>query len=362
MLRDQQFMQLALTQSLINLGQTWPNPCVGCVIVRGNDIVGRGVTARGGRPHAETIALAQAGAAARGATAYVTLEPCAHHGKTPPCADALILAGIKRVVIAIIDPDPRVAGNGIERLRQSGIEVVAGIGAAQAHEIHAGFFKSVEIGMPLVALKLATTRNGFLDTQSIGRRWITSQSARDHTHFLRAQYDAIMVGIGTILADDPMLNVRLPGYEHRSPMRVILDSKLRLPLNGRIAETAKSQKTIIVTCSADMDSAAKLQDLGIMVLRVPQMNMAEILKKLFAEIGITRVFIEGGFHVAQSVVRHNLADQIYWYRSDVCAPPNAQYNVRDLGFEPQPYFLDYALDSVKTFLCDELRIYKNAIK
>ncbi len=353
-----QFQQIAINLSHSNLGQTWPNPCVGCVIVRGNEIVGRGVTAPGGRPHAETIALAQAGDAAQGATAYVTLEPCAHHGKTPPCVDALIASGIKRVVIAAVDPDPRVAGQGIERLRTAGIDVVVGVGREQANDIHAGFFKAIQIGMPLGTLKLATTRNGFLDASALGRRWITSQAARDHTHFLRAQYDAILVGINTVLADDSMLNVRLPRYEHRAPLRVILDSKLRLPPESNIVKTAQKYKTLIVTESKDSAKIKSLRGAGADVLETDSMELAPVLAQLYRDAGITRVLIEGGFKVAKSALRDGLADRIYWYRNYLSASPKAQYNVQDLGFEPQPYFLDYVLDSVTTFPKDELRIYR----
>ncbi|TAH33100.1 MAG: bifunctional diaminohydroxyphosphoribosylaminopyrimidine deaminase/5-amino-6-(5-phosphoribosylamino)uracil reductase RibD [Alphaproteobacteria bacterium] len=355
---DLQYMEVALNLSLSNLGHTWPNPCVGCVIARDNQIVGRGATAPGGRPHAETIALAKAGAAAQGATAYVTLEPCSHHGKTPPCVDALIASGIKRVVIAAVDPDPRVVGQGIARLKQAGIEVVVGVGEAEASNIHAGFFKAVRTGMPLVTLKLATTRNGFLDTSTLGRRWITSQTARDHTHFLRAQYDAILVGIGTVLADDPMLNVRLPGYKHRSPVRVIIDSQLRLPPESNIVKTAHDYKTLIVTVSKDSTKIKSLREAGVDILESDSMELAWILVQLYRDAGITRVLVEGGFEVAKSTMGNGLADRIYWYRNHLAAGAKARFNVQDLGLEPQPYFLDYALDSVKRFPCDELSLYK----
>ena len=227
---DQRWMQTTLGLARRGLGAVWPNPAVGCVIVNDGRVVGRGWTQPGGRPHAETEALRRAGAMARGATAYVSLEPCCHWGQTPPCADALIGAGVRRVVVAIEDPDPRVAGNGVARLRAAGLVVDIGLGAGEAAEVNAGFLTRQRLGRPLVTLKLATSLDGRIATSSGESRWITAAPARERGHKLRAEHDAIMVGTATVLADDPQLTCRLPGLEHRSPVRVVPDRYLRIPL------------------------------------------------------------------------------------------------------------------------------------
>src|SRR5579862_7078692 len=217
---DLMAMRGALSLARRGLGNTWPNPAVGCVLVREGRVVGRGWTQPGGRPHAETEALARAGRAARGATAYVTLEPCCHHGRTPPCADALIAAGLSRVVAAIEDPDPRVAGGGLARLRAAGLDVESGLCAAEAAEINAGFLSRLRLGRPLVTLKLATSLDGRIATASGESRWITGGPARERAHLLRATHDAILVGTDTVIADNPELTCRLPGLAGHSPVRV----------------------------------------------------------------------------------------------------------------------------------------------
>lgn len=334
---DTQFMQLTIALAKTHLGQTAPNPCVGALVVRGNRIIGRGVTGRGGRPHAETIALQQAGAAARGATIYVTLEPCAHHGKTPPCAQAIIDAGIKRVVIATTDPDPRVLGQGVTMLRVVGIDVECGIGKDAADAMHQGFYHRILMHRPFVALKLAITRDGFMTVP--GKKWITSLAARQHTHFLRAHFDAIMVGSGTVLADDPMLNVRLAGFEHRSPLRVILDRRGRLPSSAKVIATALDYPTLVLGEEVD--------------------DMPSVLGQLAEKNGITRLFAEGGYALAKSLVTESWADRIYLYRSPVAAGPNGRLQVQDFGISPgQEHFLDYVLISEQKIGPDNLSIYE----
>ena len=231
---DADFMRAAIALARQGLGETAPNPTVGCVIVRDGRVVGRGRTAPGGRPHAETAALVMAGAAAFGATAYITLEPCAHQGKTPPCTEALIAAGITRVVVATRDPDPRVNGRGISLLRDSGIQVVEGVGAAVAEAINEGFFSVIRHGRPMVTLKLATTLDGRIATRSGESRWITGEPARRVSHALRGTHDAVMVGVGTVLADDPELTCRICGFRQIPLVRIIVDSHLRTPLDGRL--------------------------------------------------------------------------------------------------------------------------------
>src|SRR6202161_1957840 len=232
-------MDLALSLGRRGLGRTWPNPAVGAVIVKDGVIVGRGWTQAGGRPHAEIEALRRAGKAARGATLYVTLEPCSHYGKSPPCADAVITAGITRVVSALEDPNPEVAGKGHARLRAAGIVVEVGVGAEEARRDHAGHIRRMRDGRPHVMLKLAISADG--KAGAAGRKpvAITGEAVRERVHLLRAHSDAIMAGIGTVLADDPMLTCRLPGMAKDSPVRIVLDRALRLPLGSRLVRTAR---------------------------------------------------------------------------------------------------------------------------
>jgi diaminohydroxyphosphoribosylaminopyrimidine deaminase / 5-amino-6-(5-phosphoribosylamino)uracil reductase len=230
-------MALAIGLGARGLGRVWPNPAVGCVIVHDGRIVGRGWTQPGGRPHAETMALAQAGTAARGAVAYVSLEPCAHHGQTPPCADALIASGVARVVSALEDPDPRVAGQGHRRLAEAGINVETGVLATEAGQAQAGFLSRIRRGRPMLTLKLATSLDGRIATASGESRWITGPEARSRVHVMRASHDAVLIGSGTARADDPVLTVRGLGVSHQ-PMRIIAASSLNLPLEGALAASA----------------------------------------------------------------------------------------------------------------------------
>jgi len=240
-------MGVALTLARRGLGSVWPNPSVGCVLVRDARFVARGWTQPGGRPHAETEALKRAGDAARGATAYVSLEPCAHHGATPPCADALVRAGIARCVAAVEDRDPRVAGRGLAALREAGVETTLGVCGAEAEDLNAGFFMRVRHGRPLVTLKLATSLDGRIATHAGHSQWITGEGARRRTHLLRAEHDAVMVGAATALADDPLLTCRLPGAEQRSPVRIVADGRMQLPLTARLVTSAASAPTWLIT-------------------------------------------------------------------------------------------------------------------
>src|SRR5438105_7402435 len=249
---DLRSMRAALALARRGLGAVWPNPAVGCVIVDRGRIVGRGWTQPGGRPHGETEALGRAGEAARGATAYVSLEPCCHWGRTPPCTDALIAAGIRRVVVALEDSDPRVAGEGVRRLRAAGLHVDIGLCEAEAAEINVGFFCRLRNGRPLVTLKLASSLDGRIATRCGESQWITGPPARERAHALRAAHDAIMVGTGTVLADDPQLTCRLPGLAHRSPVRVIVDRHLRIPPTMRVITDVRTVPTWVLTLpSAD---------------------------------------------------------------------------------------------------------------
>lgn len=310
-------MQLALAEARRALGTTWPNPAVGCVIAAEGRILAAARTAPGGRPHAETQALAEAGAAAAGATAYVTLEPCAHHGQTPPCAEALIAARIGRAVVAVTDPDPRTDGAGLAKLRAAGIAVELGEGQAEAEEILGGFFTRLRLGRPRVTLKLAATLDGRIATHAGEARWITGGLARRHGHALRAVHDAVMVGVGTVLADDPELTCRLPGAAPRPAVRVVADSHLRTPLVSRLAATAAVAPVwLLHRDGADPARLAALAGAGLRPIACAAggvgVDPAAALAALGAA-GLTSVLVEGGAQLAASLLRAGLVDRIAWY-------------------------------------------------
>jgi len=316
-------MRAALSLAGRGLGTVWPNPSVGCVLVTGDGdgcVVGRGWTQPGGRPHAETEAIARAGAAARGATAYVTLEPCAHHGKTPPCADALIAARVSRVVVAAEDPDSRVRGAGLKTLRAAGIAVQTGVLEEEAETLNAGYLLRQREGRPLVTLKLATTLDGRIATHGGESRWITGEESRRRVHLMRARHDAVLVGIGTVLADDPDLTCRLPGLDDRSPVRVVLDARLHLPLTSRLVVTARRHPTWLVTVHGkDRTRRRAFEECGVRIFEVegstdgyPEPGAA--LEALGAA-GLTHVLVEGGGHVAAALIRADLVDRLRWFRS-----------------------------------------------
>jgi diaminohydroxyphosphoribosylaminopyrimidine deaminase/5-amino-6-(5-phosphoribosylamino)uracil reductase len=315
---DRRFMQLALTLGRRGLGRTAPNPAVGAVIVKEGVIVGRGWTQPGGRPHAEPEALARAGEAARGATLYVTLEPCSHVGRSPPCADAIIAAGIMRVVSAVEDPNPQVAGQGHARLRAAGIAVDVGMCADEAARDHAGHFRRVRDARPHVILKLAVSPDDKIGAAGGGPVAITGEAARARVHLLRAQCDAILVGIGTALADDPLLTCRLPGMAKLSPVRVVLDRALRLSGDSRLVHSAR-ETPLWVMCSelAEAPAAAKLGAAGAQVIHVRDaatgLDLADVLRVL-SERGVTRLMVEGGAHVAASFVEAGLVDEVWLLR------------------------------------------------
>jgi diaminohydroxyphosphoribosylaminopyrimidine deaminase/5-amino-6-(5-phosphoribosylamino)uracil reductase len=317
---DLRSMRAALALARRGLGTVWPNPAVGCVIVNRGRVVGRGWTQPGGRPHGETEALRRAGEAARGATAYVSLEPCCHWGRTPPCADALIAAGVRRVVVALEDPDQRVAGEGLRRLRAAGLDVETGLCAAEAAEINAGFFCRLRLGRPLVTLKLATSLDGRIATRRGESRWITGPLARDRAHALRAVHDAIMVGSGTVLADDPELTCRLPGLGHRSPVRVVVDRHLAVPPSARlIAEVRQVPTWVLALPSADPVRRQALLASGVTVIDVdPDAEGGIDFKSAvtaLGERGITRVLVEGGGQLAAALVRARLVDRLAWFHA-----------------------------------------------
>jgi len=320
---DIHHMRAALGLAKRGLGDVWPNPAVGCVLVREDQdgiVVGRGWTGSGGRPHAETEALRRAGEAASGATAYITLEPCSHHGETPPCADALVNAGVARAVVAIEDPNPQVAGKGLQRMTDAGIVVSLGTGGAEAQDINAGFFLRISEGRPLFTLKTASTLDGRIAAASGESRWITSDAARSVAHKLRAEHDGIMVGIGTALADDPQLTCRLPGMEARSPVRIVVDSNLRLPLDSRLAVSAKEHPVWLITgTGAPREQLETFRSLGVTIIeaefnRDGRVSLRAAARELGSR-GLTRVLVEGGGTLAAALLKEGLVDRLAWFQA-----------------------------------------------
>jgi len=335
-------MGAALGLARRGLGRVWPNPAVGCVLVARHDgrsvVVGRGWTQPGGRPHAETEALTRAGNLARGATAYVTLEPCSHHGKTPPCAEALIAAGVRRVVAAIEDPDPRVSGRGIARLREAGLEVSLDVGAEVAREINAGFLTRIARGRPMVALKLATSLDGRIALANGESRWITGSEARQRAHLLRATHDAILIGTGTAAADDPQLACRLSGLENRSPLRIVLDRSLRLSPAARLFDGA-APTWVVHGPNAESGRVRLLRqkknDIDLLEVALGgdgRLDLATLFAVL-AQRGLTRVLVEGGGMVAAALLRAGLVDRLYWFRAGGLIGDDGRPAVEALGLE-----------------------------
>ncbi|MFC6789412.1 bifunctional diaminohydroxyphosphoribosylaminopyrimidine deaminase/5-amino-6-(5-phosphoribosylamino)uracil reductase RibD [Methylobacterium komagatae] len=328
MSRDASFMRLALALGRRNLGRTWPNPSVGAVVAApGSDtILSAAATAPGGRPHAETQALALAGGSARGATLYVTLEPCSHHGRTPPCTEAIIAAGIGRVVSALEDPDPRVAGRGHDLLRRGGIAVETGLCREEAARDHRGHITRVTQGRPMLHLKLARTRDGFAAGAGAERLRITGPVADGAVHLWRAHADAILVGIGTARADDPSLTVRLPGLAERSPLRIVLDSELHLSPASVLARTAHDVPVLVLTTrSAPAHARRALEACGVEVVAVPADGMGRIdlpaAMAYLGERGLTRLCSEGGPRLAEALAEADLIDAVTLMTGPVEAGP-----------------------------------------
>lgn len=323
---DELFMAEALKVGQTGLGRTWPNPSVGAVVVQHVDgvprIVSSAATAPTGRPHAEPLALAAAGDLARGSTLYVTLEPCSHHGRTPPCADAVIAAGVGRVVAAIEDPDHRVKGRGVARLRAAGIWVTVGVGAEQALFDHAGHIRRVTEGRPHVMVKMAVSADGKAAHAGPKPAVVTGPEARARAHLMRAHADAILVGLGTVLADDPMLTCRLEGYENRSPVRLVLDADLEIPLASALVRTACDVPLWVIAAEdAPADKAAALNERGVEVLRAPRVPDGRIalpaMLKLLGLLGLTRVMVEGGPSTAAQFLEAGLVDEVAVFHSPV---------------------------------------------
>ncbi|QYK43609.1 MAG: bifunctional diaminohydroxyphosphoribosylaminopyrimidine deaminase/5-amino-6-(5-phosphoribosylamino)uracil reductase RibD [Paracoccaceae bacterium] len=353
-------MAHALRLAARGLGRTWPNPAVGCVILRDGRILGRGWTQPGGRPHAEVMALRQAGAAAAGATAYVSLEPCAHHGKTPPCAEALVAAGIARVVSAATDPDPRVSGRGHAILRAAGIAVTENVLRDQAERLNEGFFRRVLGGTPHVTLKLAMSVDGRIANAAGASKWVTGPAARARVHAMRATHDAVMVGIGTALADDPELTVRGLGVAHQ-PVRIVLDGRLRLPPGGRLARSAASVPVWLVHDEA-VPVPAPLADAGVTTIpcrtdAAGRIDIGAALHRL-AERGLTRIFSEGGAGVAAALLAGNHVGELVAFTAGHVFGANGTPGTGPLAAGPVLDDPGYLLDRAEQVGADLMQVWR----
>lgn len=351
--QDERWMRLALSLAQRGLGQVWPNPAVGCVIVKDGRVLGRGWTQVGGRPHAETVALAQAGEAT-GATAYVTLEPCAHHGKTPPCALALVSAGVARVVCALEDPDPRVSGQGFQMLRKAGINVETDVLLVEAAEINKGFLLNRTIGRPMFTLKMASSIDGRIATHTGESRWITGPEARRQVHMMRANHDAVLIGAGTARADNPLLDVRDMGMSDANPVRIVLDGGLSVPLTSRLAQTA--QETPLWIChrgGVDKSRIEAWETIGATLIEVTHSDTGEInladMATALGKRGITRVLCEGGGRLAASLITADLVDELITFTAGLA-----------LGSEGLSVFGPLEIDALKDAPRFDLKVSRKA--
>jgi diaminohydroxyphosphoribosylaminopyrimidine deaminase/5-amino-6-(5-phosphoribosylamino)uracil reductase len=358
-------MRAALALARRSLGRTWPNPAVGCVIVRDGHVIARGRTQDGGRPHAEVDALKQAGDLARGATVYVTLEPCSHHGRSPPCADALVTAGVARVVSALEDPNPQVNGQGHARLRAAGIAVEVGEGAAEAADLNAGFLLRIREGRPLVHLKLATSLDGRVATASGESQWITGPAARAWGHRLRATHDAILVGANTVTKDDPDLTCRLPGLAAYSPVRIVLDSQARLSPASRLAATARAHPVwLLCTPAAPTDRRAALAACGVEIIEVADdpMGRVDIAAATLAlgARGMTRLLVEGGGEVAAAFLKAGQVDRLSLFHGGVALGGDSRSAVGPLALDRLGSAPRFALAATRSVGGDTLETWTRA--
>ncbi len=317
--QDIYFMKMALNLSRRGLGATHPNPSVGCVIVKDNHVIGRGWTGPSGRPHAEINALESTVASADNSTVYVTLEPCSHQGKTAPCASALVNAKVSKVIIATIDPDPRVSGKGIKIIEDADIDVEVGLLKDEADFINQGFFQKIILNRPLLTVKFASSIDGKIAHKKSEKSWITGTESRKRGHLYRANHDAIMVGIGTVLVDNPMLDCRINGLEDRSPIRVVVDTELRCDINTKLCVSAGKIPLWIMTSSNDVKKIATFENVGVKIFILDKdksgyVNIDQVMKTL-AQQGITRVLSEGGGKLNASLIKAGLIDRLLWFKS-----------------------------------------------
>ena len=350
-------MRRALALAEDSLGRCWPNPAVGCLLVKDNEIVGQGATQPGGRPHAEIVALGEAGASAKSATAYVSLEPCSHEGKSGPCAKAMIEAGLARVIYSLEDPNPEVKGQGGAMLRQAGLEVVSGLLAEEARQLNEGFFLTITEGRPRVLLKMATSLDGRIATAGGISKWITGDEARQAAHRLRAASDAILIGVGTVLADDPSLTCRLPGLEDRSPVRVVLDSGLRTPSASKLMAATEVPTWIITEAAA----ASRPLPAGVELLSVADCRDLGSVLGLLAERGITRLMVEGGHQIHTSFLASRFVDEIAWFRSATAIGGDGLPVFGPLGVETPGQALRFRRTAFEEFGDDTLELFRPAV-
>lgn len=347
------------------LGRVWPNPAVGCVVVRDGVVAVRAHTGEGGRPHAEAAALERLGGRAEGATVYATLEPCSHHGRTPPCVEALIAAGVVRVVVAAGDPDPRVDGRGIAALRGAGIDVEAGVCVDEAEDLLAGYFMRVRAGRPLVALKLASTLDSRIAARSGESRWITGEAARRHAHLLRARHDAVLVGGRTAVLDDPALTCRLPGLDGASPVRVVMEGRDALPRGSTLVVTASRTPTwLVVPRARAAERRAVLRGTGVVVVPVDerhdgQVDLPSALRALGSR-GITSVLAEGGARLAAALVGAGLVDRIVWYRAPSLLGGDGREALEALGVGSLDAAPRFTKTSARSVGRDVVEVYRPA--
>jgi diaminohydroxyphosphoribosylaminopyrimidine deaminase / 5-amino-6-(5-phosphoribosylamino)uracil reductase len=359
---DLRFMQMALSLARRGLGNVMPNPAVGCVLVRDGAVIARGWTQPTGRPHAEEDALLKAGEQAKGATAYISLEPCCQPGRGGACTDGLLKAGIARVVIATEDPDPRVAGQGIKALRDAGVHVTTGICEDEARAVNIGFFHRIERHRPLVTVKVATSLDGRIATRTGDSRWVTDEPARAYSHRLRADHDALMIGSGTALADNPHLTCRLPGLENRSPIRIVMDGNLRLPLTSQLVNTAFEVPVWVFTSdSADHTRIKAYRECGVEVIPIPRekagyLDLSAVMARL-AVRGVTRLLVEGGGMLIANILRHNLADRLEWFRAASIIGGDGIPAAASLGIEKLVTTPRFTLTDSRTLGADRVESY-----
>jgi diaminohydroxyphosphoribosylaminopyrimidine deaminase / 5-amino-6-(5-phosphoribosylamino)uracil reductase len=319
MIEDERYMRLALKLARKGLGRTSPNPMVGAVVVKGNTIVGRGYHRRAGEPHAEILALRQAGKKAHGAALYLNLEPCDHFGRTPPCTRAVLNAGIKRVVSGMKDPNPLVSGRGFRRLRKAGVQVDVGVLEEECRELNAPFCTFITRKRPFVTLKAAASLDGKVATRSGDSRWISSEVSRNYVHRLRQAMDAVAVGIGSVLKDDPLLTARLPGRKKtRQPLRIVVDSRLRIPLHSQLVRTAGQYPTLVVTTpAAPLSRRKRLAAANVGVAVIPKdarghVSLRGLMKEL-ARRGVVSLLLEGGSTLNASALKERVVDRLLFF-------------------------------------------------
>jgi len=348
---DHGYMSLALSLAKRRKGLTHPNPTVGCVIVREGEIVGLGYHERAGHPHAEVVALEQAGEKARGATAYVTLEPCTHFGRTPPCTDALIRAGIKRVVVAVQDPNPLVGGKGVQKLREAGIEVSVGVLEEEARELNEDFFTYITKGRPYITLKLAQTLDGRIATHSGDSKWISSPQSRKFAHRLRSYATAVLVGSNTVIKDDPQLTVRHIPFE-RNPLRVVIDPLLKTPTEAKITDTSVAP-TLIVFTQRNQPKEEALMSKGVQLLHMEEINLKSLMEELHAR-EVVHLLVEGGAFTITQFIKEKLWDRLVVFQAGKIL--GGGKGIEDLGIESISSAVD--LELRREFRVAEDRVFE----